>query len=48
MTRLKFQGVVPYPPEDKIDDWGLTVEQQVRGDAGGPHMGRQRRKTAWR
>jgi hypothetical protein len=29
MTRVKFQGLVPYPPEDKLDDWGLTPEQQV-------------------
>ena len=34
MTRLKFQGVVPYPPEDKVDDWGLTPEQQVGGPCG--------------
>ncbi|KIZ06665.1 SEC14 cytosolic factor [Monoraphidium neglectum] len=28
MTRLRFQGLCPYPPEDKVDDWGLTLEQQ--------------------
>jgi hypothetical protein len=33
MVALKFQGLVPYPPEDKLDDWGLTREQQVRTGA---------------
>lgn len=27
---LKFQGYMPYPPLDKVDDWGLSVEQQAR------------------
>ena len=27
--QLKFQGVVPYPPENKVDDWHLNVEQQA-------------------
>lgn len=27
---LRFQGHVPYPPEQKIDDWGLNADQQVR------------------
>jgi hypothetical protein len=40
MTRLAFQGLVPYPVEDRVDDWGLTPEQQVgtgpaRGRGGG-------------
>lgn len=26
---LKFQGTVPYPPEQKTDDWGLNAEQQA-------------------
>jgi len=35
MTRLKFQGLVPYPPLDRLDDWGLSPEQQVgRRDEG--------------
>lgn len=29
-TVLKFQGYMPYPPLDKVDDWGYTVEQQAR------------------
>ena len=29
MTRIHFQGLVPFPPEDKVDDWGLALEQQV-------------------
>lgn len=27
---LTFQGVVPYPPLNKVDDWGLNVDEQVR------------------
>jgi hypothetical protein len=34
MTRVQFQGLVPFPPEDRVDDWGLTLDQQVRGAAG--------------
>ena len=33
MTRdatIKFQGYIPYPPVDKVDDWGLSVGEQVR------------------
>ena len=33
MTRdatIKFQGYTPYPPVDKVDDWGLNVAEQVR------------------
>lgn len=30
MTRLQFAGLMPYPPEDRLDDWGLTPEQQAR------------------
>lgn len=26
---LKFQGITPYPPENKVDDWGLKPEEQV-------------------
>jgi hypothetical protein len=26
---LKFQGHIPYPHEQKIDDWGLNAEQQA-------------------
>jgi hypothetical protein len=29
----RFQGHIPYPPEQKIDDWGLNVEQQASRDA---------------
>jgi len=25
---------MPYPVEDKIDDWGLNAEQQVNNQAG--------------
>lgn len=28
-AQQKFQGNMPYPPESKIDDWGLNAEQQV-------------------
>jgi hypothetical protein len=30
---VRFQGVMPYPVEDKIDDWGLNAEQQVNHSA---------------
>jgi hypothetical protein len=49
MTRLKFQGLVPYPPEDRVDDWGLTPEQQVGAGvaaAGLPAPGRARAAAA--
>lgn len=43
---LKFQGYMPYPPLDKVDDWGLSVEQQEA------HVEQFRRmleaKNAWR
>lgn len=26
---LKFQGHIPYPHEQKIDDWGLNAQQQA-------------------
>lgn len=43
MTRIKFQGLVPYEPIDKLDDWGLTREQQVRGSAAAPSA-----RAGWR
>lgn len=30
---LKFQGHIPYPHEQKIDDWGLNAEQQASSDS---------------
>eukprot|EP00775_Hariotina_reticulata_P010356 gene10356-10514_t len=43
---LRFQGVLPYPVEDKVDDWGLNAEQQET------HVEEFRRmleaKDAWR
>lgn len=30
----KFQGHMPYPPEQKVDDWGLNAEQQASGGGG--------------
>jgi len=38
---LKFQGIVPYLPENRVDDWGLTPEEQV-----GP--ARVQRHRTWR
>ena len=26
---IKFQGITPYPPQNKVDDWGLDAEQQA-------------------
>jgi hypothetical protein len=33
----QFQGHMPYPPVDRIDDWGLNVEQQARAAVAGTH-----------
>jgi hypothetical protein len=32
---LKFQGHIPYPHEQKVDDWGLNAEQQARKTCSG-------------
>lgn len=28
---VKFQGYMPYTPEQKLDDWGLNAEEQASG-----------------
>lgn len=28
-AETKFRGYIPYPPEDKADDWGLSVKEQA-------------------